>query len=224
MEDHTNTARVVVTACFSRAMRHYASQPPREPTDQDVYLYHAQPHMNRDGMRTLVVPELFVDVTSVMETKLRMLGCHESQRQWLDETQGLDDYLESMRRGSAEMAAMSGQPGWQYAEGFRRHSHLGFSACDGDPLSEGDVFGVRRLVTAFYFLSGVNRRKGWKAATSRRTPALPCGSITALMIGCVPSMIACHDASAPAPNPKVWRHQRPASTSPSRSNRLARGN
>lgn len=99
MEDHTNTARVVVTACFSRAMRHYASQPPRDATDQDVYLYHAQPHMNRDGMRTLVVPELFVDVTSVIDVKLRMLGCYESQRQWLDETQGLDDYLEGMRRG-----------------------------------------------------------------------------------------------------------------------------
>ena len=93
MEDHTNTARLVITACFSRAMRHYTSIPPREPTAQDVYLYHAQPHTNRDGMRTLVVPELFVDISGVMDTKLQMLGCHESQRQWLDETQGLDDYL-----------------------------------------------------------------------------------------------------------------------------------
>ena len=88
MEDHTNTARLVVTACFSRAMRHYRSEPPREATEQDVYLYHAQPHLNRDGMRTLVVPELFVNVTGEIETKLQMLGCHESQRQWLDETQG----------------------------------------------------------------------------------------------------------------------------------------
>ena len=71
MEDHTNTARLVVTACFSRAMRHYVSDPPRGPTDQDIYLYHAQPHLNRDGMRNLVVPELFVDVTGVMATKLR---------------------------------------------------------------------------------------------------------------------------------------------------------
>ena len=56
--------------------------------------------------------------------------------QWLDETQGLDDYLESMRRWSREMAEISGQADWQYAEGFRRHSHVGFSAEDGDPLSE----------------------------------------------------------------------------------------
>ena len=141
MEDHVNTARLVVTACFSRAMRHYVSSPPREPAGQDVYLYHAQPHLNRDGMRNLVVPELFVDVTAAMETKLRMLGCHESQRRWLHQTQGLDDYLESMRQSGAEVAGMSGRAGWQYAEGFRRHSHVGFSAQDRDLLTEvlGDL-------------------------------------------------------------------------------------
>lgn len=136
MEDHTTTARLAITACFSRGMGHYRSDPPTEPTDQDVYLYHAQPHSNRDNMRNLVVPELYVNIDSVMDTKLKMLGCHESQRQWLDETQGLDDYLESMRRWGREMAQMAGRNDWQYAEGFRRHSHVGFSAQDGDPLSE----------------------------------------------------------------------------------------
>lgn len=135
MEDHTNTARLVVTACFSRAMRHYRSDPPQEPTEQDVYLYHAQPHLNIDGMRTKVAPDLLVNVSSVMDVKLEMLGCHESQRQWLDETQGLDDYLESMKTSCLEVAAMSGQPGWEFAEGFRQHSHVGFSATDQDPLS-----------------------------------------------------------------------------------------
>ena len=136
MEDHTSTARLVVTACFSRAMGHFESHPPCEATSQDVYLYHAQPHLNRDGMRNLVMPELFVDITSAAETKLEMLRCHESQRQWLDETQGLDDYLESMRQSGAEMARMSGQSNWQYAEGFRPHSHVGFSSQDRDLLSE----------------------------------------------------------------------------------------
>lgn len=136
MEDHTNTARLVVTACFSRAMRHYRSDPPAEATEQDVYLYHAQPHLNRDGMRNLVVPELIVDISDQMATKLKMLGCHESQRQWLDETQGLDDYLESMRRCGEQVARMSGRTDWQYAEGFRRHSHVGFSTEDHDLLAE----------------------------------------------------------------------------------------
>jgi N-acetylglucosamine malate deacetylase 1 len=136
MEDHTNTARLVITACFCRAMRRYQSDPPREETDQDVYLYHAQPHLNRDGMRALVVPDLFVNITDVMATKLQMLACHESQRQWLDDTQGLDDYLESMRQSSREVAGLSPCREWEYAEGFRQHSHVGFSTRDGDPLAE----------------------------------------------------------------------------------------
>ncbi len=146
MEDHTNTARLVVTACFSRSMRHFRSVPPQEATAQDVYLYHAQPHLNRDGMRELVVPSLLVNIASEMDTKQTMLGCHASQRQWLDETQGLDDYVESMRRSSAEVAGMSGQSGWEYAEGFRQHSHVGFSATDRDLLAEvlGDSLTCRR--------------------------------------------------------------------------------
>ncbi len=146
MEDHTNTARLVVTACFSQGMRHFRSIPPQVASDRDVYLYHAQPHMNRDGMRELVVPSLFVNVTGEMGTKLAMLGCHESQRQWLGETQGLDDYLESMRRNGAEVAQMSGRPDVGYAEGFRQHSHVGFSTTDRDLLAEvlGDQVVYRR--------------------------------------------------------------------------------
>jgi LmbE family N-acetylglucosaminyl deacetylase len=141
MEDHTNTARLVVTACFSRAMRHFESDPPREATGQDVYLYHAQPHLNRDGMRRLVVPDLLVNITDVLETKQQMLACHASQRQWLDDTQGLDDYLQSMCASSAEVAGMLSDPAWRYAEGFRQHSHVGFSQRDRDLLAE--VLGER---------------------------------------------------------------------------------
>ena len=136
MEDHTNTARLVVTACFSRAMRHFTSDPPCPATNQDVYLYHAQPHLNRDGMRQLVVPTHLVDITSVMETKRQMLACHESQREWLDDTQGLDNYVESMSRCGAELAAMVPEHACQYAEGFRQHSHVGFSQQDRDLLTE----------------------------------------------------------------------------------------
>jgi LmbE family N-acetylglucosaminyl deacetylase len=136
MEDHTNTARLVITACFSRAMRHFLSVPPREATDQDIYLYHAQPHMNHDGMRTLVVPDLMVNISGEMETKLKMLACHESQRQWLGDTQGMDNYLESMRQSGIELAGMIEAQPWEYAEGFRQHSHFGFSQQDRDILSE----------------------------------------------------------------------------------------
>jgi len=58
------------------------------------------------------VPELFVSVTTLMETKLKMLDRHENQRQWPDGTQqSLDDYTTSCFWASAKRRADSF--GWQ---------------------------------------------------------------------------------------------------------------
>ena len=135
MEDHMTTARLLVTACFIRGMRNYVTDPPREPISQDVFLYHAQPHLNRDGMRNLVVPELFVDISSEMTTKERMLLCFESQKEWLSETQGLNDIVATMQNACAEVAKMSGLREVKYVEGWRQHNHVGYSRQDLDPLS-----------------------------------------------------------------------------------------
>jgi LmbE family N-acetylglucosaminyl deacetylase len=78
MEDHMNTARLV-SACFVHAMRNYVTNPPRDMTTRDIFLYHAQPHSNRDGMRNFILPDLFVDITSEIDVKLKMLACYESQ-------------------------------------------------------------------------------------------------------------------------------------------------
>lgn len=135
MEDHQNTSRLMVSACFCRGMRNWLSDPALGPTEQDVYLYHSNPHGNHDGMRNLVVPSLYVDISSKIETKEDMLRCHESQKGWLDKSQGMDSYLITMREICAQMGTMAPQP-VEYAEGFRQHMHAGLSAQDGDPLSE----------------------------------------------------------------------------------------
>ncbi len=135
MEDHQNTSRLLVSACFCRGMRNWLSDPPREPTQQDVYLYHANPYGNRDGMRNLVVPSLYVDVSAKIEVKEQMLRCHATQKEWLDVSQGKDSYLHAMRDICAEIGKMAPQP-VPFAEGFRQHMHVGFSAQDADRLSE----------------------------------------------------------------------------------------
>jgi hypothetical protein len=63
-----------------------------------------------------------------------MLACHASQKQWLDETQGMDAYLDEMESLSRQVGGMSGR--FAFAEGWRRHSHLGFGPEDYDPLAE----------------------------------------------------------------------------------------
>ena len=132
MEDHTNTCRLAVTAAFARGMPNFAVDPPTAPIDTPVTIYHAQPHGNRDALGQPVHPDIFVDVTDVIEVKATMLAAHESQKRWLDESQGLDSYIASMRELSREVGRLSGR--FTYAEGWRRHSHLGFCAADADPL------------------------------------------------------------------------------------------
>jgi LmbE family N-acetylglucosaminyl deacetylase len=134
MEDHQNAARLAATAAFVRGMRNFPTDPPRQPIGGDVTVYHAQPHGNRDPLRRLVRPELFVDIRDVLARKREMLARHESQKAWLDETQGLDSYLAAMESLAREVGGMSGR--FEYAEGWRRRGHLGFCAEDADPLSE----------------------------------------------------------------------------------------
>lgn len=134
MEDHQNAGRLMVTAAFARGMRNYPTSPAVEPWMGDVALYHAMPYGLRDGMGRLVRPGLFVDVGSVHGRKREMLAQHRSQKEWLDATQGLDAYLAEMERLSREVGAMSGR--YEFAEGWRQHSHIGFGPEGYDPLSE----------------------------------------------------------------------------------------
>ena len=134
MEDHTNTCRLAVTAAFARCMPNFPSQPATPAVSQAVTVYHAQPHGNQTPLGEPVWPGLFVDITEVMPQKTAMLACHASQKQWLDESQGLDSYLHTMQELSAEVGRMSGR--FQHAEGWRRHLHLGFCEAAADPLAQ----------------------------------------------------------------------------------------
>ena len=141
MEDHTNACRLAVTAAFGRGMRNFVTEPPVAPIENDVFVYHANPHSGLGPLRDRVVAGEFIDVTGVVDQKEEMLRCHESQKNWLDVSQGMDSYLITMREICRDIAGRSGAPGMAYAEGFRRHLHMGRSATDRDRLKEvlGDL-------------------------------------------------------------------------------------
>jgi hypothetical protein len=80
-------------------------------------------------------PEFLVAIDSVMETKTAALGEHHSQRAWLDDSQGMDAYLETMHDLCREMGSLSGGA-CTYAEGWSRHNYLGFCDAGFDPLAE----------------------------------------------------------------------------------------
>jgi hypothetical protein len=58
----------------------------------------------------------------------------------------MNSYVDSMTTMSREVGTMSGR--FQHAEGWRRHSHLGFSRTDLDPLKE--ILGKDYLVNQAY--------------------------------------------------------------------------
>ena len=134
MEDHTNTCRLAVTAAFARGMPNFKTSPRQRAIEGDVTIYHAMPHGLRDGLRQPILPDCFIDTASVHATKREALAAHRSQKEWLDASQGMDSYLNTMDSLSFEVGGMSGR--FQHAEGWRRHLHLGFSATDEDPLRE----------------------------------------------------------------------------------------
>jgi LmbE family N-acetylglucosaminyl deacetylase len=132
MEDHTNTCRLAVSAAFVRGFPNYQTLPRRSALESPVTIYHAMPHMLRDPLGKRILPEAFVDISSVLEHKRRALAAHRSQKEWLDATQGMDSYLQSMEKLSREVGRMSNK--FRLAEGWRKHLHAGFCGERDDPL------------------------------------------------------------------------------------------
>jgi len=133
MEDHMNAQRLAVTAAFAKGLCNFPTLPATEAVSGDMAIYHALPHGLHDGLARRVHARQYVDITGVLEVKREMLAQHASQKEWLDHSQGMDSYLITMEKMCADVGEMSNR--FQYAEGWRRHNHLGYSVEPIDPLS-----------------------------------------------------------------------------------------
>ena len=125
MEDHMNTARIGVTAAFCRGMPNFPTDPDMPPVYRDIAVYHAMPYGLRDGLGRIIRPSFTVDIGSVIGRKEEMLSCHESQKKWLDESQGIRSYINIMIDMAKQVGEMSRSQ--KYAEGWQKHYHLGYS-------------------------------------------------------------------------------------------------
>ncbi len=141
MEDHANASRLAVTAAFCRGMPNFPTDPPSDAVQGDVGVYHTMPCGLRDPLGAAITPDFCVDISAVLAQKREALACHSSQKEWLNQSQGLDSYLRTMEDMSAEVGRMSAQTGlpesgFAYAEGWRRRLHLGFGPEGFDPLAD----------------------------------------------------------------------------------------
>ncbi len=136
MEDHEQACRLAVSAAFSHGMPNLDSQPPVAPYFTPLTVYHAQPHGNRTPLGEPVRPDFIVDTSPVMEKKVAALEAHACQKEWLDESQGMDSYVQTMRDLTGDVGRMAG---FEFGEGWRRRQHWGFCGPTDDPLRDALV-------------------------------------------------------------------------------------
>ena len=110
MSDHCATSQLVFDASFWAGVSSFAGEPD-EASD-----YTVRPKIL--AMDTVggigFVPEEYVDISGVLDTKLEMLACHKSQIGYMKERDGFDmvDYVRTAARYRGY------QCGVPYAEGF----------------------------------------------------------------------------------------------------------
>lgn len=130
MMDHEQVHLLARNASFSSAIPN-VSAVPRVAGAGVPYLYYCDPVDQQDpytGAR--ITPSTFVDVSEVIDQKLSMLACHESQREWLRAHHGIDEYLDQTRQNAAARGA---EIGVDFAEGFVQHR--------GHPYPQDDLLG-----------------------------------------------------------------------------------
>ena len=113
--DHAKTAELVTRVILSVGGRHHNADLPPIDKKPQVFFF-------TSGGNIENAPRAYVDITDVMETKKKMLYCHESQYLWMQEFME-GDFCDSMV-GISRMLGI--QAGFRYAEGFTAFNFPGY--------------------------------------------------------------------------------------------------
>jgi len=120
MADHEITSRLVRDACFGAPIPNFSTQQwdPAPPLARIPHLYYVDAIEGHDYFGNAVPAGFIVDISATFQTKLDMLACHASQRNWLLKQHGIDEYLESCKSWSSRRGQ---QIGAAYGEAFTQH-------------------------------------------------------------------------------------------------------
>jgi len=125
MADHETASHLCQSACFGACAPNFrtGARRPAKALRGIPHLYYAQPFGDRDILGKEIRPSVFVDVTTTLERKEKMLACHESQQAWLQAQQRIPKPGDPLRKMAARAGELSG---FTWAEGFRQHLGQGF--------------------------------------------------------------------------------------------------
>jgi LmbE family N-acetylglucosaminyl deacetylase len=117
MMDHEMVSLLARAASFVYSAPNISSHAVK-PGSGVPHLYYCDPVEAKDPLGNVVTPTTVIDISKQLEKKLQMLACHASQRQWLKDHHGIDEYLDAVRRIVADRGKLIGTTA---AEGFVQH-------------------------------------------------------------------------------------------------------
>ena len=118
--DHEAASALVRDACFGAPAPNYdtRAEAAAPPLGRIPHLYFMDPVEGRDREGRVVAPGFVVDIAATFAVKRAMLAEHASQRIWLRQHHGTDNYLDEMERWTRERGHLAGV---EYGEGFRQY-------------------------------------------------------------------------------------------------------
>jgi N-acetylglucosamine malate deacetylase 1 len=120
--DHRTTANIVETAAMISSLDTVPVD--EKPLEITPLLYHSSPLTLSDPLGSRIVPpHFFVDVTTAIETKRKMLGYHVSQIELMQHMHKMNDFFGFVLEGNRNYGAMAGV---EYAEVYWQHLGGGF--------------------------------------------------------------------------------------------------
>ena len=134
MMDHEMTGLLARAASFVYSAPNISAFPLR-PGSGIPHLYYCDPVEGKDAYGKVVEPTTVINISAQLKKKLEMLACHASQREWLREHHGIDEYIEAVRRIAGERGKLISSSA---AEAFVQH--LGHAYPQNDILKE--MFGA----------------------------------------------------------------------------------
>jgi len=120
--DHRTTANIVETAAMVASLDPVPVK--EKPLEITPLLYHTSPLTLSDPLGTQIIPpHFYVDVTSVIEIKKKMLGYHISQIDLMKHMHKMDDFFGYVLEGNMNYGKLAGV---KYAEVYWQHLGGGF--------------------------------------------------------------------------------------------------
>ncbi len=130
--DHRTTANIVETAAMVSSLDPVPVK--EKPLEITPLLYHTSPLTLSDPLGSQIVPpHFYVDVSSVLDTKKKMLEYHISQIDLMKHMHKIDDFFGYVLEGNRNYGKLAGV---QYAEVYWQHLGGGFQK---EPQVQNDL-------------------------------------------------------------------------------------